>query len=34
MMDCKNRAMNVEQTEMLLAFISSLKPYQQMYDQD
>ncbi|CAH3036509.1 unnamed protein product [Porites lobata] len=33
-MDCKNRALNVEQIEMLLAFISSLKPYQQMYDQD
>ena len=33
-MDCKNWALNVEQIEMLLEFISSLKPYQQMYDQD
>ena len=33
-MDCKNRALNVEQIEMLLAFVFSLKPYQQMYDQD
>jgi len=33
-MDCKNRALNVEQIEMLLPVISSLKPYQKMYDQD
>ncbi|CAH3036357.1 unnamed protein product [Porites lobata] len=33
-MDCKNRALNVELIEMLLASISSLKPFQQMYDQD